>query len=354
MSRSAQAGYIAFGPQVDKGTLMGTPVFYKYRATDIDFGAVEPGGLLPPEIASVLVPTGAYKLGVFAGGGMTIIPRLVDDIGWLLHGLLGDWSAAGPVGDVYTHTFKFPTDQTARKWWNIHKFVPASTNYAEDVQDCLLARMQLTMPQAGPCSMRFDAVGRAPTFEEDPTWTEETIDDGDTFPVVGTTGSYIKLPDFETADQPATGCVIEYVNLITPPQQEFIIGSQYPDDFAILQRAMTVRWVYKWEDPDLCRKIMTGAVTGETGWTPEVFTSNFEARVEGANPTAIGTTLVEQPFRLTVKAAKVSWEPNGPIRLMGNNILAQEFIGTVLDPASGEYCEIELENEIDVYTWPVA
>jgi hypothetical protein len=355
MSRSAQAGYIAFGPQVSKGTLMGSPVFYKYRATDIDFGAVEPGGLLPPEIASVLVPTGAYKLGVFAGGGMTIIPRLVDDIGWLLHGLLGDVSTSAPAGLVRTHTFKFPADETARKWFNIRKWVPASTNYAEDVTDCILARMQVTLPQAGPVTMRFDAVGRVPTFEEDPTWTEETLDIGSSFPVVGTSGSYIKLPSFDTADQLATGCIIEYVNLLTTPQQEFVIGSQYPDDFAILQRAATIRWVYKWEDPALCRTIMTGAATGASAWSPEVFTSDFEARVEGFDPDVIGSTAAQQPYRLTFKADNVSWEPNGPIRLMGNNILAQEYVGTALEPTgANEYFEVELENVVTGYTWPAA
>ena len=355
MSRSAQAGYIAFGPQVSKGTLMGSPVFYKYRVTDIDFGAVEPGGLLPPEIASVIVPTGAYKLGVFAGGGMTFIPRLVDDLGWLLHGLLGNIATVGPAGGVYTHTFKFPTVQTDRKWMNIRKWVPASTNYAEDVQDCILARMQVTLPQAGPVTMRLDAVGRSPTFEENPTWSEETIDVGSSFPVVGTTGSYIKLPNFDTADQLATGCIIEYVNLLTTPQQEFVIGSQYPDDFAILQRAATFRWVYKWEDPDLCRAIMTGAASGVTAWTPEVFTSNFEARVEGTDDDVIGSTAAQQPFRLTFKADNVSWEPNGPIRLMGNNILAQEYVGTALEPTgANEYFEVELENAEAAYVWPVA
>ena len=354
MSRTAQAGYIALAPQVSKGTLMGSPIFYKFRATDIDFGAVEPGGLLPPEIASVLTPTGAYKLGAFAGGGFTFIPRLESDIGWLLHALLGNASVAG-TGSIKTHTFKFPSTPTDMKWMNIRKWVPASTNYAEDVTDCTLARLQLTLPQAGPVTARIDAVGRVPTFQEDPTWTENTMDDGDTFPVVGTSGSYIQLPDFDTNDQVATGCIIEYVNLLTTPQQEFIIGSQYPDDFAILQRAMTVRWVYKWEDPDLCRTIMTGAASGQTAWTPEVFTSNFEARVEGTDDDAIGsTTGVEQPYRLTVKAGKVTWEPNGPIRLMGNNILAQEYVGTAIEPDSGEYCEIELENEAANYTWPAS
>lgn len=351
MSRSAQAGFIAFGPQSDKGS--GASTFYKYRATDIDFGAVEPGGLLPPEIASVMVPTGAYKLGVFAGGGFTLIPRLESDIGWLLYSLLGNISTGAPAGGVYTHTFKFPTDQTARKWLNIRKWVPASTNYAEDVTDCLLARLQLTLPQAGPVTARFDAVGRAPTFEENPTWSFDTMDAGSSFPVVGTSGSYIKLPSFDTADQPATGAIIEYVNMLTTPQQEFVIGSYYPDDFAILQRAATVRWVYKWEDPDLCRTIMTGAASGVTAWTPEVFTSTFEAQVEGYDDDIIGTTAAEQPYQLKVKLDNVSWEPNGPIRLMGNNILAQEYVGTALEPTgANEYIEVILKNAHAAYTWP--
>jgi len=88
MSQSGQNGYIVFGPQAAKGSAAST--FYKYRATDIDYGALSPGGVLPPEIASIMVPTGAYKSGIFAGGGFSMIPRLENDIGWLLYALMGN------------------------------------------------------------------------------------------------------------------------------------------------------------------------------------------------------------------------------------------------------------------------
>lgn len=354
MSRSAQAGYIAFGPQEAKGTLSTGQAFYKYRATDIDFGAVEPGGILPPEIASIITPTGAYKMGVFAAGGFTFIPRLSDDIGWLLHGMMGNMSSAEKTtgSGVYAHTAKFPTDPTQPKWFNVKKYIPGSSAMGENVLDCVIARVQFTLPQAGPVSARLDMVGRSPTFEEAPSWTISTLDDGDSFPVTGTPNSYIKLPSFNAAAQKATGAVIEMTSMTTTPQQEFVIGSYYPDDFVILQRAMTIRWVYKWEDPALCRTILTGAATGATAWTPQVYTSNFEAQCEGSNPTVIGGTGDEQAYRLKFTAGKVNWSPNGPIRLMGNNILAQEYIGTVLEPAAGEYATFVLENAKTAYAWP--
>ena len=351
MSRSGQFGYIAMAPQISKSVPATTPVFYKYRATDIDFGAVEPGGLLPPEIAGIITPTGAYKLGAFGAGGFSFTPRLEDDIAWMLYALMGDTAVSGSALD-FTHTFKFATDPTSTPWVTMRKWVPASTNYAENVLDCKVGRLRLTIPQAGPVSARVDFVGRVPTFLEDPTWTENTMDDGDTFAVAGASASYVKLPDFSASALPATGCIIEMTNMLSTPQQEFVIGSQYPDDFIVLSRAMTIRWVYKWEDPDLCRLIMTGAATGQTAWTPAVYTSDFEAAVVTAADYL--PTTPDTPYGLTVKAEKVSWEPNGPIRLMGNNILAVEFVGTALDPATGEYAEIELNNKVAAYTWPTA
>lgn len=349
MSRSGQYGYIAVGPQVSKGVLPTTPTFYKYRATDIDFGAVQPGGLLPPEIAGIITPTGAYKMGAFGAGGFTFIPRLEDDLGWLLYALMGTVSTSGSALD-YDHTFKFATDPSSTPWLTLRKWVPASTAYGENVLDCKVGRLRLTIPQAGPVTARIDFVGRVPTFLEDPTWTVNTMDDGDTFAVAGASASYVKLPDFSASALPATGCVFEMTNMMSTPQQEFVIGSQYPDDFIVISRAATIRWVYKWEDPDLCRLIMTGAATGQTAWTPAVYSTDFEAQVVTAAD-YLPTTPVT-PYGLKITAEKVTWEPNGPIRLVGNNILAQEFVGTALDPAAGEYATLVLNNSAATYTWP--
>lgn len=355
MSRSAQQGYIAIAPQVSKGTLPGSPVYYKIRATDIDFGAVEPGGLLPPEIASIVTPTGAYKMGVFAAGGFSFIPRLEADLGWLLGGLMGASDSNEDTGSIgtgkYFHDFTFDTDPTSLPWFTVHKFVPSSANMFEDVLDCKIARLRLTIPQAGPVAARLDMVGRSPTWPESPSWTEDTMDDGDSFPVAGATGAFLKLPTFSASAIAATGAIIEMTNMMTTPQQELVIGSQYPDDFVVLQRAATIRFVYKWEDPALCRAIMTGSTSGVTSWTPNVYTSDFQAKVLSTDTTALGG---DEAFALQVDAAKVSWEPNGPIRLVGNNILAQEFVGTALEPASGDYFRIQLKNAETGYTWPTS
>ena len=88
MSFSGQSGLIAYGPQSAKGVAAAT--FYQFAATDIDFDAISPGGILPPEIAGVLTPRGAYKMGVFAAGGFSFIPRLDGDLGWLLLGPFGE------------------------------------------------------------------------------------------------------------------------------------------------------------------------------------------------------------------------------------------------------------------------
>jgi len=254
------------------------------------------------------------------------------------------------TGAAYDHVFKFDTDPTQTPWSTIRKHIPSSGDADESVLDCKIARARFTIPQAGPIAARFDAVGRVPSFPEGESWTTADLDDGDSFPVAGSPGSFVKLPTFSASALPATGCIVEMINMMTTPQQELVIGAQYPDDFVVLQRVATVRFVYKWEDPALCRTIMTGASSGSTTWTPKVYTSDFQAVVKVADPIALGT----QPQALTFDAEKVQWEPNGPIRLVGNNILAQEYVGTALEPSSDEYFTITLRNGEEGYTWPVA
>lgn len=351
MSYGAQTGVIAISPLVSKSTPAGSPKWYKFRATDIDFDAISPGGVLPPEIAGILTPTGAYKSGIFAAGGFSIIPRLDGDLGWLLYGLMG-YVTSGSAAQGYTHTFKYPADQTELPWFEVRRVTPGDTDLYLDVMDCKVARARLTIPQAGPLAARVDLVGRSPTFPSGSSWTYETMDDSDAFPIANATG-YFKMPDFDADALPVTGMVFEWMNLMTTPQEEMVVGSNYPDDFGVRGRAMTARFIYRWKDPDLYRRIFTGAVSGSTAWTPEVFTSDLEAKV--TTPGNWLGTPASVPLSLVIKAEKVEFAPNGPVRLLGNQTIAVEYVGTVLTPDDETpYCQVVLANDVATYTWPAS
>lgn len=585
MSFSGQSGAIYFGPQSAKGVIATT--FYRYPATDIDFDAISPGGVLPPEIAGILTPRGAYKMGVFAAGGFSFIPRLDNDLGWLLLGLFGDtnahpancaaimdwttvsdtdldtdatswndsdgeitqpptprqisitagdanasdlyfviygtlpggqviqesrsvsaggdsnstqnafasitkidmtaidevgtfsvgWSTYartsteavigwtegtgadqaitsgfnkqyfevpiqligalscddsdvdsdwtltvagtdangasisetlqpsaasrgtglsvlsfksvtsvtldsdfdsdqyGGVGyavqEMYAHAFTYGADQEVIDWMTIRKVIPGDTDYFCEVLDCKLAMARFIVPQAGPVAARIDAVGRVPSFPEDvqATWDSEADpdDDPDAFPIANATG-FFKITDKEgnIDSLGVTGMIFEIVNLLTTPQEEMTVGSNYPDDFGVRGRAVTCRFVYRWKDPELCRQIMTGASSGSTAWTAQVFTTDIEAEVTtpgdatsiagGGQPSAL-----EAPHKLRFSAPRVEFRQNGPLRLVGNQTIAVEFIGSVLTPegsgqayegGDGDYFVAELWNQRNGYTWP--
>ncbi len=579
MSYSGQSGAIYFGPQSAKSVIATT--FYRYPATDIDFDAISPGGVLPPEIAGILTPRGAYKMGVFAAGGFSFIPRLDGDLGWLLLGLFGEvdteiaeisaylgWTAitatmdsddawfdsdgfitqpatprrlyaagglydaaqsitilvtgddpsglpitesmtfsgsgdsaatnqafsfidnieitsvavagvfavgfapswyaqgqyvmpftegdgtpiaittgltspkngiarklrvslSGPSADSdliinvagtdandlsinenfefaagYTvagtqyfksvtavtldsdldsdqhigvgfngvniakaHFFTYAADQEVIDWMTIRKVIPGDTDYFCEVLDCKLAMARFIVPQAGPVAARIDAVGRVPSFPEDvqATWDSEADadDDPDAFPIANATG-FFKITDKEgnIDSLGVTGMIFEIVNLLTTPQEEMTVGSNYPDDFGVRGRAVTCRFVYRWKDPELCRQIMTGASSGSTAWTAEVFTTDVEAEVTapGVMQSLVGEgdDFIDTPYKLRFSAPKVEFRQNGPLRLVGNQTIAVEFIGSVLTPESSglsaeggdEYFTVELWNQVTGYTWP--
>jgi hypothetical protein len=578
MSFSGQSGVIAVGPQTGKGVVATT--YYQFAATDIDFDAISPGGVLPPEIAGVLTPRGAYKMGVFAAGGFSFIPRLDGDLGWLLLGLFGevetvaafsnavmDWqtlvdsddlydsttgnwftdpdsarilsvftddsdadsdfnivvsgtgpqgeavsdtlegsagdpllggsgvvpfltvtsvtvgslgslaagakfalgwtatdaadqlvvpftsndvidsdgwadsditnppvaaqiqatygaiAAGGDVGDLgasaqltylvtgtdatgaiisetltldsdtqqdvgaltfstitsiggdsdmdsdhyvafgyvtaeaYEHFFTYGATQETIDWATIRKVVPGDTYLYTQALDCKLAMMRFIIPQAGPVAARIDAVGRVPTFPDGSAWAYDAMDDPDAFPVANAPGYFRFTQDAAVNELGVTGMVFEIVNLLTTPQEEMTVGSNYPDDFGVRGRAVTARFVYRWKNPELCLQIMTGAIDG-TAWTAQVFTTDLEAAV--TTPGVMGDDQ-ESPYQIKFVAPKVEFRQNGPVRLVGNQTIAIEYIGSVLTPegsgspawsGDGEYFAAALRNEVSAYVWP--
>ncbi len=565
MSFSGQSGLIAFGPQSAKGVAAAT--FYQFAATDIDFDAISPGGILPPEIAGVLTPRGAYKMGVFAAGGFSFIPRLDGDLGWLLLGLFGevesvpafantivDWitfdsdygpdsdnaiftqpptprkvaifaedsdvgstlaltitglgvtglaqtevitfasSTAGVAGlevfsqvdtiavsvndsdvdgtkialgwlatdavdmaclpwsdgdidqvdfvdsdltnppsartlvmsfadaaggnltadfvvagtdalgnsvsetfafaaatsvvgtqvfatlttitgdsdldsgeeialgyatqEAYEHFFTYATLQEQIDWAQIRKVVPGDTILYLEALDAKIAMMRFIIPQAGPAAARVDMVGRVPSWPDGSAWAYDPFDDPDAFPVANAPG-YFRFTDVDNLINSlgVTGMVFEIINLLTTPQEEMTVGSNFPDDFGVRGRAVTARFVYRWKDPELCLAIMTGEIDGSS-WTAEVFTTDLEAAI--TTPGAMGDDQ-EDPWQIKFIAPKCEFRQNGPVRLVGNQTIAVEYIGSVLTPegvgspawsGGGEYFAVALRNEEVSYVWP--
>jgi hypothetical protein len=361
MSVPAQGGLFGFALQAAKigrgGTFtVGDYTWYKVRAPRVSIGAIQDQQVFPPEVGGIIVPTGAYKQAKFFAGDVDLIPRLEESIGVLLAATMGNVSSVSgedadgeAVTNLYTHIFNFdPTSSYELPWMAVRRTVPgaeAADTHGEVGYDCKVANLRLTVPQMGKVAARFTMIGRDFLFENNPTWTWTNADfeAHDSTPDVGR-GSF-KIGGVE---YPLTGAVIDMVNGLTTPRDEMIIGDFSPDDFVPLTRAMTIRIVYKWEDAELFRKIYTGTANGTT-WSSlpfEVDTGGnaaFEAVFEA--PANVPTTSPASPYRLRVRANKVTWAPDGPVELRGGTIVQQQFIGTVLEPeGSLDYADIVVEN----------
>ncbi len=344
-----------FGLQVSKGVWPLDAVLYRHKATNITWGVVEDNQNFPLEVGGATTPTGAFKSGAFVGGGATIHPRLEGDLGWLLYAALGTAStlADTPEAGINQHVFFHALDDTDLPWLAVYKYIPGGAD-DEDIMvkglDCKITTMAFVLPQSGLVQANVGVVGREPAWEG-PTPASPATSDFDPYEGPGSTpiasrGSF----QLDGSDLPATGAVIEISNGLTTPKEERILGSYFPDDFVPRSRYVQIRFTYKWENPALCREIMTGAVDG-TAWSPIPKYTPFAAEVQ--SPGNIPT--LANPYSLRFEADRVHWRTAGPPQLAGGGMVVQNYIGLVNEAVSGlsaDYVRVILENEQANYVWP--
>jgi len=350
MTVLAMSGLFGFAPQTAKGTAASS--FYYHKAMDVNIGPVQRDQLLPLEVGGGVLPTGAVKGGVYVAGSATLIPRLEDNLGWLLHGFAGAYTAeADPGGSTAHHYFVMPGDKgtsgspETTKWMTFQRYIPgdtADTGRKETLTDCKVAGLVISLPAFGNLTMRVDVVGRVPTGSAAQSAPSASMEDYTTIPIASV-GSF-EVP-FNT-DMKALGGTLTLQNVFTTPDQEMIVGSYYPDDFVVTSRMMTIDWVYKVENLNLYDSIF---YNDSHEWTPVVYTSSF--RVTASPPPESDGT---NNFELGFEAQKVVWSVE-PVRLAGGDIVTMRFHGTVVEPESGDNWVLWLKNEqtaTDHYNWP--
>lgn len=354
MTTTGQKGAFGFAPQTAKSVAGST--FYWYRATGVDFGPVTDERPFPPEVGGVLTPTGAYRAGAYAAGGIDFAPRLEDEFGWILDWVLGENDVTTqdtPVAGANKHVWTLDGSEDALPWGTVHVITPGATDLGTIALDCKAAGLRLTLPQSGLAMARLDLVGRlfntpadnifvsspagagwTPAFE---SYTSVPVSAKGAFTVAGLMGG---------AELAVTGIGLEFANGMTSPAQEMVFGSYAPDDYATVARTVTVRSTYKWPDAQLYRSILTGSASG-TDWTDQVFEGQAVVQVQApANIT--GTT----PYELKYTLPNVIWQVTNP-RLAGANIVAIDLIGTAISQPGENYLVSELFNGVaTAYTWP--
>ena len=349
-------GAFGLGPQVAKGTAGTT--YYWYPVFNSDYGVVNDERPFPQEVRGLLWPTGAYRAGFFAAGGIDFAPRLFDDFMWILIAALGEnpvTSVDTPVVGVNRHRWTIDGSEDVLPWSTVHLIVPGATADLGIIGlDNRAAMMRFQLPQSGYLTGRLDLLGRLATditntiFVESPSgagWTT-SFEDFTTVPV-SAKGGVIVAGLNGGAEIPVTGWTIEVANGLTTPQQEMRIGSYFPDDFTAIAKTVTVRTILKWDEADIYQTIITGTAAG-TALTESTFEG--QATIEVQAPGNItGTT----PYELEIVAPNVLWQISNP-RLAGAGLLQVELTGTVIKLGTDNVLQVDaFTGEGDAgYAWP--
>jgi hypothetical protein len=360
MSVPAQRGIFSIAKQsakVGSGTFtVGSETWYRYRAPRVGVSLIQSQTALPMETGGPLVPTGVTKDMAFWGGDVDLLPRCEDDFGWLLYAMMGNASSVSGVdtGTYYTHHFTYAADQADVPWLAVRRFIPgeATTDeYGEVGFDGIATNMRVNVPPAGNLACNIGFMGRKWQVEEEPSWTyTNALEDGTTIPNAGN-GS-LKI---EGIEYPIIALTLDLNNNVSTPQQEVIVGDYWPDDFQVLSRLATFRFLYKYEDPDLCQKILTNSDTG-TAFSPFPYListvgQNYALEAQFYAPKFV-TGTVSTNYEFTARAHRIAITPGRPMELVAGGLLVQEFIGTVIEPASDkDYMDLLLVNDVSDYTW---
>lgn len=373
MSVTSQAGIFGISLQLNgaKGSAASAANWYRYKVLSAGAGPNLEQAIPQAEVGGSTLPTGAYMVGASYGGGVSMQPRLAGDFGWLLLAATGKCVTVedSPMAGVNRHTFSF--DNAAGKgsqfipFFSARRYIPGigiGNDIGDMGIDAVVNALSFTFPQVGPVTTDFQITGREPRLTVAGSgagsvstwvWADET-EPFDSVPTVSVGGG-ITITNINSNQMlPATGARFSIQNNTTSVQEERIIGSLYPDDFAAKRRMATFEINYKWANPELYRFLYNGGITTQATVSPCLTYEGVSIVVQtGCN---ISDTLTV-PYRMAIEAPRVSWREEGPIQLAGDEILQQRYVGTVVEPVSGdasEYFTISIDNELSAYTLPVA
>jgi len=350
MALTAAAGIFGFGPQIGKEQV--ATAFYRHRAINVDLSIMDDTRLGPLEVGGTPVPTFPYKAGYAIQGGASIQPRLEDTLGWLLYGALGDVdSQEDGVSGVYDHTFQMATDAGYVPYISARKYIPptggdAATDLGETYTDCKVVNFGIQMPTNAPLNTRVDILGRDFVLDDDATaWAwENSYEDYQSIPVSCATGGYIKI---DTVELPVVAATVGWQNQPLDQQQERVIGDPRLEDVTIISRQLSFDLTVKWNNPDLYRKIVTGASDGLI-WTAQPYVGALDVKmVSAANMPAIYPV---EPWSLIVAADDVMLQQVGGVALSAGQTVLMRFQGVAIESVT--YATLVLRNLVAAYVWP--
>lgn len=340
--------------------------WFKTRATRIGVDVQDLADVFPDETGGPIVPTGAFKMGSFGAGDVEMIPRLERFLGIVLYGAMGKiqsgvnqvWSkatntfVAGPTG-VVTHRFTFdPQNPFFQPWMAVRTMVPGATpekNSGKVGIDFKVGSIGLTIPAMGLLGLSVAFQGRKMSFPLGASvnaWSYANGSENHLSAPVANKGQFL----IGGQEYPIVQASLEIMNEHTDPRQEFVIGKSHIDDIVTLRRRVQVRIVYKWDNPDFYKSIVTNGVNN-VDWSAIPFTQDtvgatkaFEATF--TTPSNIPGSSPATPYGVSVYANRMFWQLDRQgVQLQAGSIVMVPYVGTFLEAADGmDYVEVILTN----------
>jgi len=346
--------------------------FTYHSLTDLSFGPIKNSETLPPETNMRALPTGAYVTGAWGAGGLSLIPRLDNRLGWLLLAALGEVSTISDIrltdlsimgGDgsqdlaihpenegINCHIFSMvDINQFFVPWLTVRRLLPNlidNERVGELFQDAHIGTLTINASSVSPLTFDVTMLARIHedyAFYPDPfgtgEWSDDiTFDELEHFGVTSCEG-WVKIND-EKYD--VTNLTITLTNNLLPPAQTIIIGSYSPTDFPVLGRTLEATVTFLVDTYDLYVSSFIGGdvtywadiseKTGYTaaggagsavdGWNIECGVLISDMEIVLASQTRMGAVGDgTERFKLCVKSNKdhdsVTWKMQ-PLRLQPN------------------------------------
>lgn len=359
--------------QAAKGTPQTSdPSFHYLAFLGCDYAANDGTRQLEPEAGQQkALPRGTYKTGVVAQGGVDFIPRLENRFGYWLEAVFGDvstygsqatvaqWIAgAGTTANVYSHMFRFDSsDEFSIPYLTVHKYWPndtASDSVGEVSQDARVTAFTLNAVAADVARARVDLFGVMsgdPVWDFEPSWTEPTLDDDDTYAVTACAGSVkLSINEGDPSDLTefdVTSVRLTVANNLLPANRSRKIGSAHPVDYPVLSRTITLETVILIDDYKLAVQALGGPANpaADSAWSCSICQGDFDVQLESrANIT--GST----PYLLRFRTYQqnVDWSVR-PIVFMPNEPVVLALVGNVRNVSSGRPFEFYVQNSHSSY-----
>jgi hypothetical protein len=341
---ASEGSFLGLAKQSAKGVINATD-------GDFDFLLFRRGGFgvnnmflpLGAEVGGGSMERNVVKVGVNTGGVVEFIPR-PETLGHFFMGATGDAQIAGPVNGAYTHTFTFPSDQFLAPYYTV-RYAPGDM-WGETFRDSRFNLLSLEWRAANFVTGTLGMLGIVPTTNvSTATWGALAKVDG---------GPQFLAPLGQIEVPTATDALVLGGSFIAqnvmPLDQQYIVGSYYPEDLDIVSRAFILNLTVKLESSTLYNKIMYDPAAG-AAWTADAFK---EAAIELKFSSDVNAGTSNIPFSFQIDAneqtaasgdSNITWTAQ-PLDIVAQQQIIMQVQGTFLaDPLATQPIKLTLVNE---------